>query len=62
MFNIVGHKKIWFTLSIILVGIAVIAVAAFGFQQSAELKGGTLWEFKIPAQNLVRDGCTKRAR
>ena len=52
MFNIVGHKKIWFTLSIILVGIAVIAVAAFGFQQSAELKGGTLWEFKISGQDL----------
>ena len=52
MFNIVGHKKIWFTLSIILVGIAVISVATFGFQQSAELKGGTLWEFKVSGQNL----------
>jgi preprotein translocase subunit SecF len=52
MLNIVGHKKIWFTLSIILVGIAVIAIAVFGFKESAELKGGTLWEFKAPAQNL----------
>jgi len=52
MFNIVGHKKIWFTLSIILVGIAVVAIATFGFQESAELKGGTLWEFKIPGQAL----------
>jgi preprotein translocase subunit SecF len=52
MLNIVGHKKIWFTISIILVGIAVISIAIFGFQQSAELKGGTLWEFKIAGQNL----------
>ncbi|HUC31596.1 MAG TPA: protein translocase subunit SecF [Candidatus Paceibacterota bacterium] len=52
MLNIVGHKKIWFTLSIILVGIAVLAIATYGFQESAELKGGTLWEFKIPGQNL----------
>ena len=52
MLNIVGHKKIWFTLSIILVGIAVIAVATFGFQEAADLKGGTLWEFKVPGQNL----------
>jgi preprotein translocase subunit SecF len=52
MLNIVGHKKIWFTLSIILVGIAVVAIATFGFQQSAELKGGTLWEFKVTGQNL----------
>jgi preprotein translocase subunit SecF len=52
MLNIVGHKKIWFTISIILVGIAVLAIATYGFQESAELKGGALWEFKIPAQNL----------
>lgn len=53
MLNIVGHKKIWFTISIILVGIAVVAVATFGFQESAELKGGTLWEFKIPGQAVT---------
>jgi preprotein translocase subunit SecF len=52
MFNIVGHKKIWFTISIILVGIAVVAIATFGFQESAELKGGTLWEIKVPGQTL----------
>jgi preprotein translocase subunit SecF len=53
MLNIVGHRKIWFTISIILVGIAVVAVASFGFKQSAELKGGTLWEFQIPGQNVA---------
>jgi preprotein translocase subunit SecF len=52
MLNIVGHKKIWFTTSIILVGIAVVAIAAFGFQESAELKGGTLWELRVPGQTL----------
>jgi preprotein translocase subunit SecF len=52
MLNIVGHKKIWFTISIILVGIALVAVAAFGFQESAELKGGTLWELKVPGQAI----------
>ncbi|HUC01716.1 MAG TPA: protein translocase subunit SecF [Candidatus Paceibacterota bacterium] len=51
MLNIVGRKKIWFTISITLVGIAVIAIAVYGFQQSAELKGGTLWEFTIAQQN-----------
>lgn len=53
MFNIVGHKKIWFTISIILVGIALIAVATFGFKESAELKGGTLWEFQVTSQTLA---------
>ncbi len=52
MLNIVGHKKIWFTISIILVGIAVLAIATYGFKESAELKGGTLWEFTVPGQNL----------
>jgi len=52
MLNIVGHKKIWFTISIILVGIAVLAIATYGFKESAELKGGTLWEFKVSGQNL----------
>ncbi len=48
MLNIVGHKKIWFAFSAILVGLAVIAMLTFGFQESAEFKGGSLWEFKIP--------------
>jgi preprotein translocase subunit SecF len=52
MLNIVGHKKIWFTISIILVGIAIMAIATYGFQESAELKGGTLWEFTVSGQNL----------
>ncbi len=52
MLNIVGHKKIWFTISIVLVGIAVVAIATFGFKESAELKGGTLWEFTVSGQNL----------
>jgi preprotein translocase subunit SecF len=52
MLNIVGHKKIWFTLSLILVGAALISIAVFGFQESAEFKGGTLWEFTAPGQNL----------
>ena len=51
MLNIVGHKKIWFTISAILVGVAVIAMILFGFKESAEFKGGTLWEFTIPSSN-----------
>jgi preprotein translocase subunit SecF len=52
MFNIVGHKKIWFTISILLVGAALVSIALFRFQLSAEFAGGTLWEFTVPGQNL----------
>lgn len=52
MLNIVGHKKIWFTLSTILVGVALIAIGVFGFKEGAEFKGGTLWEFSMPGANV----------
>lgn len=50
--NIVGNKKIWFTISTILVGVALVSIAMFHFKESAEFKGGTLWEFTVPAQSL----------
>jgi preprotein translocase subunit SecF len=48
MLNIVGHRKIWFTISGILVGVSLVAIVVFGFKQSAEFKGGTLWQFSLP--------------
>lgn len=48
MLNIVGRKKIWFILSGVLMGLAVLAMLFYGFKQSAEFLGGSLWEFKIP--------------
>src|SRR5690242_20247857 len=51
MLNIVGHRKIWFALSTILLGVAIVSIATFGFKESVEFKGGTLWEFKATAEN-----------
>ena len=51
MLNITGHRKIWFTISAVLVGVALIAIGVWRFQQSAEFKGGTLWEFSAVADN-----------
>jgi preprotein translocase subunit SecF len=53
MLNIVGHKKIWFTVSGILVGAAILAIVFFGFRESAEFRGGTLWEFSVPSVNAT---------
>jgi preprotein translocase subunit SecF len=59
MFNIVGRKKIWFTFSGILVGIALLAIGFFGFKQSAEFLGGSQWQFQIasnqPSLAAVQD-------
>ena len=51
MLNITGHRKIWFTISAILVGVALISIAVFSFKQSAEFTGGTLWEFSAVADH-----------
>ena len=51
MLNIVGNRKIWFTVSGILVGAALVSMVLFGFKLSAEFKGGTLWEFSLPGTN-----------
>ncbi len=48
MYNIVGRKALWFTISGIFVGLAVLAIFFYGFKESAEFKGGSLWEFSIP--------------
>ena len=51
MLNIVGRKKVWFVISGIAVAAAIIAMVGFGFKESAEFKGGTLWEFSALADH-----------
>ncbi len=47
MFNIVGHKRIYFILSTVLVGAAILSMFFFGFREGVDFKGGALWQFKI---------------
>jgi preprotein translocase subunit SecF len=51
MLNITGHRKIWFTISIILIGLSLLAIGVWRFKESAEFKGGTLWAFSAVADN-----------
>ena len=51
MLNIVGNKKIWFVISGTLIAVAILAVAFYGFKQSAEFKGGTLLQFSAMADH-----------
>ncbi len=59
MLNIVGKKGIWFTISGILIAASIFAIALYGFQQSPEFLGGSLWAFKIegntPSLQTVQD-------
>ncbi|OGY98560.1 MAG: protein-export membrane protein SecF [Candidatus Liptonbacteria bacterium RIFCSPLOWO2_01_FULL_56_20] len=45
--NIVGHKKIFLTISVALIAAAVIVIVAFGFRAGIDFNGGTLWRFAI---------------
>ncbi len=50
--NIIGHKKIFLTFSLILVIISLILVIIFGFKPSIDFTGGTLWQIKIGDPNI----------
>lgn len=47
MLNIIGHRKIYLTLSAIIVGASLFAVLFFGFKQGIDFSGGTLWQLKL---------------
>ncbi len=44
--NIIGHRKIYLTISGLLVLSAFIAIIVFGFQQGIDFNGGTLWQLR----------------
>lgn len=45
--NIIAHKKIFLSLSGIIIALSIISIAVFGFHQGIDFKGGTLWQIKI---------------
>lgn len=52
-FNIIGWRYLWLGFSGLLVLSAVLGIAAFGWRQSIDFSGGTLWRFQIgEAANL----------
>lgn len=47
MINIIGRKKIFLSISALVIIAAVAAIAVFGFRQGIDFAGGTLWQFSI---------------
>ncbi|MEE8131587.1 MAG: protein translocase subunit SecF [Candidatus Paceibacterota bacterium] len=59
--NIIGHRKIFLSISGILVLISIIVVAVFGLRPGIDFVGGTLWQIKVssikyPAYTKVSAG------
>jgi preprotein translocase subunit SecF len=46
MFKIVENRTIWYAVSGILVGVSILSIVFFGFNQSIDFTGGSLWEIK----------------
>jgi len=49
--DIIGHRKIFLSIAAALVGLALVAIAVFGFREGIDFKGGTLWTFKAQAKD-----------
>jgi preprotein translocase subunit SecF len=46
MFNIIGNRRIFLSISAVLVVAAIVAIAVFGFRLGIDFKGGALWKFE----------------
>lgn len=60
--NIIHNRKIYLTVSSIVVGAALICIALFGFREGVDFSGGTLWQFRVDGgeeQAVVLQGIFK---
>lgn len=42
--NIIGYKKVYLTLSVLMVAASIAAIFTFGFRQGIDFVGGTAWQ------------------
>jgi preprotein translocase subunit SecF len=47
MINIIGHRKIFISISALLMAAAIVCIAVFGFREGIDFTGGTLWQIKL---------------
>lgn len=47
--NIIGHRKIYLTVSALLVIASLAAIAVFGLKQGIDFVGGSLWQMRFSA-------------
>jgi preprotein translocase subunit SecF len=47
--NVIGRKKLYLTLSGVLIGLSLLSIGTFGFRQGIDFTGGTLWQLSFPS-------------
>jgi len=50
--NIIGHRKIFLSISGILVLASITAIIVFGFRPGIDFVGGTMWQIRLTTDNL----------
>ncbi len=53
MFNLIKYKNLFFAVSGILIGGALISIFLFGFRLGIDFTSGSLWQLKIPGANIT---------
>lgn len=49
IFDVIGHKKIFLSVSAALVLLCIVSMAILSFRFGVDFTGGTLWQLKIPS-------------
>ena len=52
--NIIGHRKIFLSISGILVLAAVVSVLTFGFKPGIDFVGGTMWQIRLATSDKIQ--------
>src|SRR3989344_8373082 len=52
--NIIGHRKIFLSISGILVLAAVVSVLTFGFKPGIDFVGGTMWQIRLATSDKMQ--------
>src|SRR3989344_9668923 len=55
MINIIGHKRIFLSISGFFVLASIITISVFGFKPGIDFVGGTLWQIKFTEKTVSRD-------
>ena len=53
-FDFVGHKRLWYSLSGMILAISVVAVAVFGLNFSVDFKGGSVFSFPAGSAQITQ--------
>ncbi len=57
-FNIVGTRRVWLTISVVMVAAAIVAIAWFGWRQGIDFTGGTLWQAQFESNEITAAAVT----